>query len=79
VKIVTKWRLDPIWHPRVVYPSTILRLHEVCAGGDDVFIGQGRLLVATKWNLLHPIWVDLLEHGTWIQSFSLSMRHVVGS
>jgi len=44
-----------LWHPQVVYPSTILKLHELCVDRDETHIGPRLLGVATKWILLYPI------------------------
>jgi len=58
VGIVTAWWLDSMWHPQIVYPSTIFKLHEWCIDEDNARIGPGWLVFATKWNVLHPIQED---------------------
>jgi hypothetical protein len=75
VEIVAEWRLAPMWCPWAVYPYTVLKLLELCVGGDNARVGGGWLVAATKWNLLHPIYANSFEHDTWIRSLSLSRKH----
>jgi hypothetical protein len=58
VGIARQWLLAPMWHLHVVYPSTILKIIEFCVDGDDTHVGIGQVVVATKWNLHHPIQGD---------------------
>jgi hypothetical protein len=47
-----------MWHYQVVYPSSVLEFLELCVDGDEAHVGKGLLVIATKWNLVHPIMGD---------------------